>query len=173
VAERPYSKDDFDRGNEVAGIVRGGGFGKGTRIMDSRGRGAFSPPKSFSGEAAPKLNRLGKSTAPVEQIKPAEKKQMYDVERPFLREGDTPRRFQNGNKQSEGLTKEELGRIGDRNVQQMREKQARENEPPPRQPPDAAEIARRKARMEKFGVDPKRFGYRKGGAVRDPRDYGK
>ncbi len=172
MAERPYSKDDFDRGNEVAGIVRGGGFGKATRIMDSR-RNPFQAPKSFSGEAAPKLNRAGKSTGPIEPLKNAEKKTTYDIERPFLREGDTPRRFQNGNQQSEGLTKEELGRIGDRNVQQMREKQARENEPPPRQPPNAAELARRKARMEKFGVDPKRFGFKKGGAVPNTRDYGK
>src|SRR6188768_128668 len=37
--ERKGSKDDLDLGNEVAGIVRGGGFGKGGRIQDSRGTG--------------------------------------------------------------------------------------------------------------------------------------
>lgn len=40
MAERPYSKDDFDRGNEVAGITRGGGFGRNTRIRDTRPRAA-------------------------------------------------------------------------------------------------------------------------------------
>jgi hypothetical protein len=37
--ERKGSKDDLDLGNEVAGIVRGGGFGKGGRVQDSRGTG--------------------------------------------------------------------------------------------------------------------------------------
>jgi hypothetical protein len=179
--ERRWSKDDFDKGDEVSGLRTGGGFGR-------RGGGlrGFEPPKSTSGDAAPKLNRAGKNTGPIEPLKNAEKKTTYDIERPFLREGDTPRRFQHGNKQSEGLTKEELGRIGDVNIAKMREKQAREQEPRAPKPPDAAEIARRIERMKKFGIDPKRYGYAgggkvkfaKGGMVREHtgdhcRDYGK
>ena len=62
--ERKYSKEALDFGDEIAGR-RGGGMGRG-RPFDSRG---FGPPKSHTGDAAPKLNRAGKSTAPVEKLK--------------------------------------------------------------------------------------------------------
>lgn len=149
------------------------GYGGGGFSSRGRGRGAFDPPKSFSGDAAPVLNRAGKTTAKVDRLQNAERKPMYEADRPFRVEGDTPRRFQHGNQSSEGLGREELRRIGEHNISEMRAKQAREAEPLAPKPLDAAEIARRKARMEKFGVDPKRFGYRKGGAVRDTRNYGK
>jgi len=176
--ERKYSKEALEFSDEIAGR-RGGGMGRG-RPFDSRG---FGPPKSHTGDTAPKLNRAGKSTAPVEKLKSPSREfidALSDKARLELQHKLLPRTSPDY-KGPPGPQSRASQTMAEREAAHKAANQARSHEFPRYRDPSKFGKQVQKEVAKKHGYDmdvwkkqnlPAR-GFAKGGMVKSTRDYGK